>query len=231
LTTLVIAVLLGALAQTAAGFGLALICGPVLIASQGSDHGLRLVLTLSLLSNILVLATRWRDARVADGFWLAVPAVLTAVPILWAVHRLDPAALTVTAGVLTLVCALALAVRVRLTWLRGRVGAAIASVVSEVGNAIGGLSGPSIALYAVNADWPVEQVAPTLQVFGLVTNVVTLAGKGGPLLTWPSTAALAGGWLAGSTLSTRLSPWSLRSAVLLLAAAGGGYAVVRGLSG
>jgi hypothetical protein len=123
---------------------------------------------------------------------------------------MDAETLTVTAGVLTLICAVAFAVRVRLTWLRGRVGAAIASVVSEVGNAIGGLSGPSVALYAVNADWPAEQVAPTLQVFGVVTNVVTLAG---------------------STLSTRLSAGSLRTAVLLLARAGGGYAVVRGLSG
>ncbi len=230
MTELVVAVLLGAVAQTAAGFGFALICGPVLLASQGSGHGLRLILTLSLLSNVLVLATRWRQARLVDGVWLAVPALLTAVPILWAVHRLDESALVVTAGALTIVCAVALAVRLRLTWLRGRLGATLASVVSEFGNAIGGLSGPSVALYAVNADWPAESIAPTLQVFGVITNVVTIAGKGGPLLTWPSTAALAGGWLLGSLLSTRLTSASLRVAVLLLATAGGLYAVVRGLT-
>ena len=231
MTTLVVAVLLGAVAQTAAGFGFALICGPVLIASQGTGHGLRLILTLSLLSNLLVLASRWRRARVADGLWLAVPAVVTAVPILWAVHRIDAAALTVTAGVLTVICAAALAVRLRLTWLRGRVGATVASVVSEIGNAIGGLSGPSVALYAVNADWPAESIAPTLQVFGVVTNVVTLAGKGGPLLTLPSVAALGGGWLVGWALSARLTGPSLRIAVLLLATGGGVYAIVRGLTG
>jgi hypothetical protein len=230
LTALVIAVLLGAVAQTAAGFGFALICGPALIASQGSGPGLRLILTLSLLSNALVLASRWRQARVADGLWLALPAVLTAAPILWAVHRLDTASLTVAAGVLTVVCAISLAVRLRLTWLRGRVGATIASVVSEVGNAIGGLSGPSVALYAVNADWPAGSIAPTLQVFGVVTNVVTLAGKGGPLLTWRSVAALGAGWLAGWAVSTRLDPASLRIGVLLLATGGGVYAIVRGVS-
>ena len=224
------AVLLGGVAQTAAGFGFALICGPVLIASQSGGQGIRLILTLSLLSNLLVLATRGRAARVTDGLWLAVPAVVTAVPILWAVHRIDASALTVTAGALTVACAISLAVRLRLTWLRGRFGATLASVVSEVGNAIGGLSGPSVALYAVNADWPADSVAPTLQVFGVVTNIVTIAGKGGPLLTWPSTVALAGGWLVGWWVSTRMTTASLRGAVLTLATAGGAYAIYRGLT-
>lgn len=231
MTTLVVAVLLGAIAQTAAGFGFALICGPVLIATQGTGDGIRLILTLSLLSNLLVLATRWRKARVADGVWLAVPALVTAVPILWAVHRIDASALVVTAGALTVVCAVALAVRLRLTWLRARLGATVASVVSEIGNAIGGLSGPSVALYAVNADWPAESIAPTLQVFGVISNVVTIAGKGGPLLTWASTAALAGGWLLGWALSTRMAAAHLRATVLALALGGGLYAIWRGLWG
>jgi uncharacterized protein len=226
---LVIAVLLGALAQTTAGFGLALICGPVLIAAQGPSDGLRLVLTLSLLSNLLVLTTRYRQARVSDGLWLAVPAVLTAVPIVWLVSQLDTAAVTIAAGVLTVVCAISLWRRLRLSWLHGRGGAIAASIVAEFGNAIGGLSGPSVALYAVNADWPVPSIAPTLQVFGVVTNVITLAIKGGPLLTVPAAIALTAGWLGGSLLSRRMAAESLRLVVLGLAFAGGCYAIVRGL--
>jgi hypothetical protein len=225
---LVLAVAAGALAQTTAGFGLALICGPVLIASQPAGHGLRLVLTVSLLANALVLAGRPREAKVSAALWLAVPAVVATPAVVWGVHQLDHRALSVAAGLVTLACAAALAVRLRLRWLHGRLGAIVASLVSEVGNAIGGLSGPAVALYAVNADWPPISIAPTLQVFGLVTNVVTLAATGGPLLTVPAAIALACGWLTGSLVSRRLDPGWLRTIVLVLAGAGGAYAVARG---
>lgn len=226
---LVVAVALGALAQTTAGFGLALLCGPVLVASQPPGEGLRLVLTVSLLANLLVLVTRPREAKVGAALWLAVPAIVVTPLAVWSVDRVDHDTISVAAGVVTLACAGALAARLRLRRLRGRSGAVIASVVAEVGNAIGGLSGPSIALYAVNADWPPTSIAPTLQVFGLVTNAVTLAATGGPLLTGPATVALVVGWLAGSLVARRLDPAWSRSVVLLLAGAGGAYAVFRGL--
>jgi hypothetical protein len=225
----VAAVLVGAMAQTTAGMGFALICGPVLISSAGAGHGLRLVLTLCLLANLLVLAGRGRHALVRQGLLLAVPAVAVAAPVVWAVHRLDHATLAVVAGAVTVVCAGALAARLRLPWLTGVRGGFVASLVSEVGNAIGGLSGPAVALYAVNADWPADALVPTLQVFGAVTNVVTLALDGGPYLTWTATVAMAVGWIAGSLVASRLAPGRLRGLVLLLAGAGGAYAIGKGL--
>lgn len=70
---------------------------------------------------------------------------------------------------------------------------------------------------------------PTLQVFGITLNIATLVSIGGPVLDWRAVATLLVGWLIGS-LVARLLPlgWS-RRVVLVVIAAGGGFAIWRGL--
>src|ERR1700737_2401735 len=55
------AVALGGLAQSVAGLGLVLVCGPILVAVCGPSDGVRLAVTLSLALNVLVLLRWWHQ--------------------------------------------------------------------------------------------------------------------------------------------------------------------------
>ncbi|HEV2634022.1 MAG TPA: TSUP family transporter [Actinocrinis sp.] len=219
----------GALAQSVAGFGFALICGPLLLSALGQTDGLRLILTLSSAINLVILLRTFRDCRARDALLLALPGVLLTPLLVAATRHLDKHVLTVTVGVLTLASAAALACGLHLRWLRGPGGAAAAGTTSALMNVLGGLSGPTAALYAVNARWPQESVKPTLQLFGLVLNITALISLGGIAVDWPAGGALLVGWGAGMVVADRLTEGTTRKIVLAVAALGGLFAVGRGL--
>ena len=91
-----------------------------------------------------------------------------------------------------------------------------------------------MALYAVNAGWPPEEMAPTFQAYFLAVNVVALVTLGiphpEPAFAVGCLAALAGGFLVGRQVAARLDHDSARRLVLGLAAASGLVALVRGLA-
>jgi hypothetical protein len=57
-----LSVLLGMLAQSVSGIGFALACGPLLVESLGPQDGVRLVMLLSLVLNVVLLARLWPGA-------------------------------------------------------------------------------------------------------------------------------------------------------------------------
>jgi uncharacterized membrane protein YfcA len=230
----VAAVALGAIAQAASGIGFALVCGPLLIATQGPDDGVRLVVLLSAVVNVAILVREHRDVRYADGAVLLVPAVVAAPLLVPVVRRVDDATATVLAGVLTVAAALLLLAGLRARALHGRAGAALAGVVSATMNVLAGIGGPAAALYAANAGWSTAATRSTLQAYFLVLNVVTLAAFGLPPISPAALAALlvaiGAGYLVGMVATRRMGEVAARRTTLLLAAAGGVAAVVRGLS-
>lgn len=70
---------------------------------------------------------------------------------------------------------------------------------------------------------------PTLQLYGLGLNIVTLLSLGLPPLCPPLLAGLVGGVLAGLLLARRLPQRLVRQAILALAALGGVLVVLRGV--
>lgn len=225
------AVVVGAAAQTVAGFGFALVCAPALVALLGPGAAVRTVITLSCVISALVLVRARRHARWRDAVLLAVPGMVLAVPLAAAVHRANARVLTVAAGLVTLLAVAALVRDLRPRWLGGTLGAGVVGAVSAAMNALGGLSGPAAALYAVHRRWPPPAVTATLQVFGLLLNAATLTTLGGPTLDWRLCAALPVGWAAGTALSRRLDAAATRRVVLAVATAGAMAAVARGLTG
>jgi uncharacterized membrane protein YfcA len=229
----VAAVALGAMAQAASGIGFALVCGPLLIATQGQDNGVRLVVLLSAVLNTAILVREHPDVRYADGAALLVPAVVATPLLVPLVRRVDDAAATALAGVLTTAAAVVLLAGLRARALHGRVGAALAGVVSAAMNVLAGIGGPAAALYAANAGWPAPATRSTLQAYFLVLNVVTLLAFGLPSVSAPVAAALivaiAAGYLVGTVATRRMGEVTARRTTLLLAAAGGLAAVVRAL--
>jgi hypothetical protein len=127
--------------------------------------------------------------------------------------------------------AAALAFGLRLDRLRGAGGVIMAGGTSALMNVLGGMSGPVAALYAVNARWPERSIRPTLQVFGITLNLATLVSVGGPAIDWWAALSLVAGWLVGSLVARVLPAGRTRLLVLLVAAAGGVFAVWRGITG
>ena len=82
-------------------------------------------------------------------------------------------------------------------------------------------------MYAVNADWPAEEIRPTLQVYFLGLNLVALAVIGVPHLTAGPWLGLVGGWVVGVVLARRLPESAARPAILAIAAIGGLIAILR----
>ncbi len=98
----ILAVVLGALAQTIAGFGFALLCGPFLIAALGQATAVRLILLLSSIISVVLLTRKARHARLGDGLLLLAPGVVVTPAVAWVLHHLDVRTVTVAAGVVTL---------------------------------------------------------------------------------------------------------------------------------
>lgn len=230
----VAAVALGAVAQAASGIGFALVCGPVLIASLGQDDGVRLVVLLSGLLNVAILAREHRGIRYADGALLLVPAVVATPLLVPLIRRVDDASAAVLAGALTVIAAVALLAGARAGALHGRAGAALAGIVSAAMNVIAGIGGPAVALYAANARWSAAATRATLQGYFLVLNAVTLIAFGLPSVSVRLLAALlaaiVAGYPVGLVATRRMGELPARRTTLLLAAAGGFAAAVRGLT-
>ena len=214
------------------GLGFSLVCAPVLIAVLGAREGVRTALVLSTLLNVALLAQTHRDVLVRRGALLLVPAVGATPFLAWGASRIDATALTMVAGVLTVVSAAALLSGLR--WSRGAAPgwAVLAGIVSAAMNVVGSIGGPALALYSVNAGWPPARARSTLQVIFLASNVVALISLGLPSsrdgMRWAALGgALVVGWIAGLRLHRWVPEDGARVATLLVAAAGGAVAVGR----
>ena len=224
-----LAVALGALVQAVTGVGFGLVCGPFLVALVGAREGVRLANLLAIGVNAIVLAREHRRVDLRGALLLAVPAVAATPLVAWAVRRLDPGTASLVAGLVTLLAAGLLAVGVRAPRLRGVGGAVGAGVTSAAMNVVSGVGAPTVAMFAHNAGWPVARTRPTLQVYFVCLNVVTLASIGLPRPSPLLLVGLAAGLAAGAALVRRVPEAAARRGMLALAFLGGLAAVVQGL--
>lgn len=227
-----VTVALGAVVQTATGFGFSVVCAPFLIAAYRAPTGVQLILVLSMAVNLTMLAREHRGVDFRAAGLLLLPAVAAVVPVGYVVRHSDPAPLTVVAGVICLVGVLVLARGRQFHRVSGRAGSLAVGVLSGGMNAIAGTSGPPVVLFALNAGWPPSRARPTMQVIFFGINVVTLAALG-----WPDrfplgvVGAFAAGLAIGTLLAGRLPTAVVRNATLALAAVGSVLAIVRGIAG
>ena len=221
---------LGAVAQGITGMGFGLLCAPILIGLFGAAEGVRQVVLLSLLLNLLFLSREFRLVRPVSALGLLLPALAVTPFLKTVLGRADPRVLLLVAGGLTVGSAGLLALGLRLPWLRGAVGAGAAGVVSAAMNVAGGLAGPAVALYAVNTSWPPQAVRPTLQCYGALLNTVTLLSLGFPTLHASQLVALLAGSGVGLLAADRMPRTTAQRVVLALAGAGGVMVMARALT-
>ncbi|MGB7979541.1 MAG: TSUP family transporter [Candidatus Nanopelagicales bacterium] len=222
LTALAIAgVVLGGLAQSITGLGLALVAAPGLIALLGPTRGVATVVLLGTIAAVIPLLGHWRMVRVRDCGVLLVPTLI-ATPIVGVlIAGSDTATLAVAAGVAVLAGVVALwrGLRwARLATIPGTIGTGIASATLNV---IGGVGGPPVGLYVANADWDPREARATLQAFFLIQGIATAAVIGVVRLDPRMVAALVLGTLAGMWIAPRIPTEAARLAVLAVAAFGG----------
>lgn len=221
----VLAVAVGALAQSVSGIGFALVSGPLLVTVLGPVQGVRLSVALSLLINLTVLARTRRHASPRDALLLLVPGALATPVLVHLVRTVPERTAQVLAGAAILAASLLLAAGVRWPAAGGRAGAVGAGVVSAAMNVLAGVGGPAVALYATNAGWPAAAMRSTGQLYFLAANLVALVFLGPPqvggALLAACVAALAVGLLAGGRLAARVPEARARQVTLALAASGG----------
>jgi len=220
----------GAAVQRVTGLGFSLVCAPALVAAEGALPGVRLVNVLALVGNLALLVRLRHDVRWRAGLRVLVPAALVALPAGLLARRLDPALLTVLAGVTSLVAVAAVA-----TGRRYRLGSSAAGAVAGVGNVVAGVGGPAVAAYALGAGWPPRQVRASLQAIFAGLNLVSIAALGPPsvsgLRAASLLAALAAGLLLGDVLGRFASEEAVRRGMIVLAVIGSLAAIARGVAG
>ena len=242
-----VAVLVGAVLQSATGFGFALVVGPVLLLVTTPAQSLTTLVLLGLVLNLLLLGTERRVPQVARA--LLVALLVGALPgeVLGALLlRVAPTAvLQVAVGVLVLV-----AVGVQ---LRGRGSAAVAvgprtarvgslgvGAVTGVLSTSTGVSGPPMVLWLSRVGLAPAPLRDTLAAAftGLtVTSLAVLAGTdqlrlppGGLLLVAGLLVLVVLGQRLGRAVFSRLSPRAFRAASLLVVTAAGLISIVSGLT-
>lgn len=223
----------GAAAQAVTGFGFSLVAAPVFVLLVGPVQAVRLTNVFAAIVNALLLAREHRELKVGLAARLLLPAAIITPMAAWAVHRTDPAVLSVIVGVMVVVCALALMSGRRAQHLRGGKGLIAAGAISAAMNTTSGVGGPAVAMYALNADWSSAMTRPTLALFFVGLNVMSLAALG--LVSMPAefaasmVVATGAGFGLGMILLRRLSAAAVGRGVLLVSIAGGLAAAVRGI--
>ncbi|WP_168215194.1 sulfite exporter TauE/SafE family protein [Micromonospora sp. MH33] len=228
------AVALGATMQRATGLGFALVAAPFLVVILGPFSGVTLANLLSAVINLIVLCVTARalHRRVAVQM---IAGVILALPLgVWVVRELPGRVLLVGIGLITAGSVAWVAVGQSMPFLRHRSGAMASGFASGFFNTTAGTGGPPLAVYAVSTDWEHRSFVPTVQLVGLVTNVLSLAAKGAPVLSWTLLLACGAAMLAGigggHYLQRLLPQTATRRCMLALALTGSAIAIVKGLA-
>ncbi|ROP50146.1 sulfite exporter TauE/SafE family protein [Rathayibacter sp. PhB185] len=223
----------GAACQVLSGVGFALVCTPFLVLTVGHDQGVRTVLAMSILLNIVILLRSFRQVRLGDAFRLLLPAAVLVVPAITLANTVRTPFLSALAGAVILLATALIVAGRALPWLEGTRGAVIAGATSGVFNVLAAASGPPVALFAAQRRWPPIVATATLQAFALPLNVVTLAllrpiSSDAAGLGWALTGLVLGTVIA-SFFSTRVPPRAVRSVTLSIAGLGGATLLITGL--
>lgn len=215
-----VAVLIGALVQTATGMGFSLVSAPALVLWLGAERGIPVVIALATIASVIPLLANRAHADLRAVGRLLVPTLVFTGLIALALGSVHSDLLTIAAAVSILIAVAMLAIGLRSRWLLSLPGTVATGFASAFLNVIGGVGGPPIGLYAANADWPHRQVRANLQVFFFAQNLITALILGLVMPPWPLFLALAAGTGLGLLLAGRISAPMLRAAVLTLAALG-----------
>jgi uncharacterized membrane protein YfcA len=239
-----VAALAGAFAQSATGFGFALLVGPVLFSIRPPDEAVTTLLILGMLMGLLVLFAERRPLHVLPAESRTI--LLAAIPGLplgvVALEGLSAPALQLLLGVAVIVTGLIQLRQRRIAHSsggpgRGSLGGAAAGLSAGALTPSITVNGPPVLLWLLARDATPAQVRDTLATMFVALNVVALAVvvavAGGGALDPLALAVLAPvtaiGHRAGRSGVDRLEPQQTRAVLLALVLAAGVASAVAGI--
>jgi uncharacterized membrane protein YfcA len=215
------------------GLGFALIASPFFAVILGPAQGVLLINFLTPFTNLIVLAKTRAHIEWHRTFKLALPAVFV-IPLGSLFLRVVAAPiLFIALGVLVIVAMMVVIYTKNVKMFGGRFGAVQAGTVSGLMNAVAGLGGPALTLYAMATKWPMQQFVPTVQVYYLIINAAFLLVNGLPVLDVTEIALLGCtivlGIGAGDAIVRRVSDEEARRVMLCLALIGAITVIIKGI--
>ena len=203
------ALLLGSFVFSAVGFGMGLAAAPILLLILEPRDVVVLANSMIVLTTVMILAQTWRHFRWRES-WLFVAAGLPPVALgVFLLNTATPTVLRTAIVALILVIAVVNLCNVRIPQARSRWAAVVFGFTTTLLTTTLSIGGPLAGIYAIEQDWPREQMRATLAVYFLLAGVLGLAlyavsglmpretvyniGIGTPAVV---AGALAGGWLA-----------------------------------
>ncbi len=229
----VLSVVVAGATQRITGIGFALVCAPLLVLTNGPITGVLLANSLSLVTNLTVLVSTWRQVDLRRVLLVAVPAVCVIPFGELAARQLPPRMLMVGIGALVLAALAAVRLLRRAGIFAGKRGAVMAGAVSGFMNVTAGVGGPAVTLYAIGIRWPQASFVGSMQLYFAMLNATSIVVKGlphvPPLTLGAVFGALALGLLLGEIGARFVPAEAARKAVIALAAAGAAATVLKGL--
>lgn len=216
---------IGTFAQAAAGTGLGLISGGVMVLILGREPAIVLLAIVSIPMMSAVLVQNRKTVEWKKGSVVALAAV-TATPFVAAALRpMNDSLLLVASGAFVLASVALLFLGFSSETLTGNGTAVFAGGLSAVMNMLSSSGGPPPAIYAVNSNWSASATRGTLQLVFLPMAFASILSLGVP--TFDSTvvivavAASVVGTGLGMVLARRIPAGLARASVLSLAGTGG----------
>lgn len=236
----ILAVVLGALAQRVAGLGFAMISAPMLVLLLGAFDGVLMVNLCGAVSALLIITRVWRRIDWHQFTLLLVPALITIVPgTIVSVRYAGPVLQIVVGAILVVGLSGSLLVRRAFRHVPSTPSAMISGAVAGFTNATAGIGGPALSVHAVLTRWDPWVFAATVQPYFVVTGSVAFVAKivgspeGLPDYAWwlwlMVLGAILGGLVIGERLSRVVSQRATARAVIVLAYAGGIVAIIDGV--
>jgi uncharacterized protein len=233
-------IVVSALAQRVAGLGFAMLLAPFLVLIFGPHSGILLVNLLGAVSaGVMFIRVR---SYVDWGMYLrlAIPAVAMSVPFSVLALALPAAPLEAGVGFLLL---LALAISVALhrgpRTIDGPGVRTAAGLTSGITNALAGVGGPTVSVYAVISRWDQRKFAATVQPYFMTIGLAAMATKSAvdpgewPVLSGWTWVAMFGmillGMYAGERVARLIDDRTARAAVIIIAFLGAASTMVKGL--
>lgn len=188
---------------------------------------MRQSILLASVINLILLVSQPKQLRIKPLLLMAGVSLVTTPVFIWGRRLAHVDLLAGLAALATLAGIGMIALGVRRHWMGGTIGAVMAGAIGALMNVVAGIAGPPAVLHAVSAGWEPKTVRSSLQLYFLALNVGSLSLLGMPPIEMRLGFALGAGLVIGYlTAAVARERW-LRTATLLLAAAGAAAAATR----
>jgi uncharacterized protein len=235
-------VVTGAALQRVAGMGLGMVVAPVLSVILGPLLGVTMSNVAATVTAGMLLAVLWRDVDWGRFARVAPLLLVGSVAGAWMVRVVSTAVLDVVLGASVLIAIAAVLGLQRHLNAQGHGVALTAGAAAGFMNAVSGVGGPALTVYAVASRWGQRAMAATLQPVFLLVNISAvvfkvLVGAVPPtdLVPWWGwlllVAAAPVGVVLGGLAAGRVSAGAARRVTIAVASTGAAVALVRGLVG